>query len=140
MKHRLIPVHGNLGCTTTQKSLSPGQGGDRWHGTHRTPGIDVRSKTTHRRIPLHAHLEELKQRYVLPDELLCEPRRLGRRVRGGFGSEEVRPLIFVTPCMILEFQADIVASVESSRGARRHEQGNARRCVGGVHRSRAIAI
>jgi hypothetical protein len=39
-------------------------------------------------VPLDAHLQQLKQRYVLPNELVSEPRRLGCRVSGGFGSEE----------------------------------------------------
>jgi hypothetical protein len=39
-------------------------------------------------VPLDAHLEELKERSVLRDELVSEPRRLGCGVSGGLASEK----------------------------------------------------
>jgi hypothetical protein len=40
-------------------------------------------------VPLDAHLEELKERSVLRDELVSESRRLGCGVGGGLASDAI---------------------------------------------------
>ncbi|MDX6461798.1 MAG: hypothetical protein QOE55_5495, partial [Acidobacteriaceae bacterium] len=70
------------------KILSPTQGGDERHGTDRAPGIDMEQNISPVVVPLDAHLEELKERSVLRDELVSESRRLGCGVGGGLASEE----------------------------------------------------
>ena len=76
-----MPVHGNRGWTTRPESRLPLKG-----ETSGTAPIALRNRygAEHlsRRSPLDAHLEELKERCVLRDELVSESRCLGCGVGG----------------------------------------------------------
>ncbi len=73
--------------------LSAGQRGDERDGTDRAPGIDMEQNISAVVVALDAHLEELKERCVLRDELVSESRRLGMRGQRRSCSRKMRPLI-----------------------------------------------